>query len=49
MHRHIKKIIMHKGTELQPWECLMKILEAVSDMDGYKDIAFFHHLMIEKR
>jgi len=20
----------------------------VSDMDGYKDVAFFHHLMIEK-
>ena len=44
-------------TDLQPWECLMKrmvckmveIEMRVSDMNGYKDIAFFHHLMIEKR
>lgn len=32
------------------WQDKMVEIEMrVSDMDGYKDIAFFHHLMIEKR
>lgn len=38
---------IHKDAD---WQGKMVEIEMrVSDMDGYKDIAFFHHLMIEKR
>ena len=38
---------IHKDTD---WQDKMAEIEMrVSDMDEYKDIAFFHHLMIEKR
>ncbi len=38
---------IHKDVD---WQGKMVEIEMrVSDMDGYKDIAFFHHLMIEKR
>ena len=38
---------IHKDAEWQ--DRMVEIEMRVSDMDGYKDIAFFHHLMIEKR
>lgn len=38
---------IHKDAEWQ--DKMVEIEMRVSDMDGYKDIAFFHHLMIEKR
>lgn len=38
---------IHKDTDWQ--EKMVEIEMRVSDMDGYKDIAFFHHLMLEKR
>ncbi len=38
---------IHKDADWQ--EKMMEIEMRVSDMDGYKDIAFFHHLIIEKR
>ena len=38
---------IHKDTDWQ--DKMVEIEMRVSDMDGYKDIAFFHHLMIEKR
>ena len=38
---------IHKDAD---WQDEMAEIEMrVSDMDGYKDIAFFHHLIIEKR
>lgn len=38
---------IHKDAD---WQDKMEEIELrVCDMDGYKDIAFFHHLMIEKR
>lgn len=38
---------IHKDAD---WQDKMAEIEMrVSDMDGYKDIAFFHHLIIEKR
>lgn len=38
---------IHKETDWQ--DNMVEIEMRVSDMEGYKDIAFFHHLMIEKR
>lgn len=38
---------IHKDTDWQ--DKMVEIEMRVSDMDGYKDIAFFHHLMIEMR
>lgn len=38
---------IHKDVDWQ--DKMVEIEMRVSDMDGYKDIAFFHHLMIEKR
>lgn len=38
---------IHKDADWQ--EKMLEIEMRVSDMDGYKDIAFFHHLMIEKK
>lgn len=38
---------IYKDTDWQ--DKMVEIEMRVSDMDGYKDIAFFHHLMIEKR
>lgn len=38
---------IHKEADWQ--DKMVEIEMRVSDMDGYKDIAFFHHLMIEKR
>ena len=38
---------IHKEVDWQ--DKMVEIEMQVSDMDGYKDIAFFHHLMIEKR
>ncbi len=38
---------IHKDVDWQ--DKMLEIEMRVSDMDGYKDIAFFHHLMIEKR
>ena len=38
---------IHKDTDWQ--DKMVEIELRVSDMDGYKDIAFFHHLTIEKR
>lgn len=38
---------IHKDADWQ--DKMIDIEMRVSDMDGYKDIAFFHHLMIEKR
>lgn len=38
---------IHKAADWQ--DKMVEIEMRVSDMDGYKDIAFFHHLMIEKR
>ena len=38
---------IHKDADWQ--EKMVEIEMRVSDMDGYKDIAFFHHLMLEKR
>lgn len=44
----MKRIVWkHKDTDWQ--EKMVEIEMRVSDMDGYKDIAFFHHLMLEKR
>lgn len=37
---------IHKDADWQ--EKMVEIELRVSDMDGYKDIAFFHHLFIEK-
>lgn len=37
---------IHKDVDWQ--DKMVEIEMRVSDMDGYKDIAFFHHLMIEK-
>lgn len=38
---------IHKDAD---WQDKMTEIEMrVSDMDGYKDVAFFHHLIIEKR
>ena len=34
---------------LETGEHIVEIEMRVSDMDGYKDIAFFHHWAIEKR
>lgn len=38
---------IHKNADWQ--DKMVEIEMRVSDMGGYKDIAFFHHLMIEKR
>ncbi len=38
---------IHKDADWQ--DKMVEIELRVSNMDGYKDIAFFHHLMIEKR
>ena len=38
---------IHKAADWQGK--MMEIEMRVSDMDGYKDIAFFHHLIIEKK
>ena len=38
---------VHKDFDWQ--DKMVDIEMRVSDMDGYKDIAFFHHLIIEKR
>ena len=38
---------IHKDADLQ--DKMVEIEMRVSDMNGYKDIAFFHHLMFEKR
>ncbi len=38
---------IHKDAEWQ--DKMMEIEMRVSDLDGYKDIAFFHHLMIKKK
>ena len=38
---------MHKDADWQ--NKMVEIEMRVSDMDEYKDIAFFHHFMIEKR
>lgn len=38
---------IHKDADWQ--DKMVEIEMRVSDMDGYKDIAFFHHLIIEKR
>lgn len=38
---------IHKEAEWQ--DKMVEIEMRVSDMDEYKDVAFFHHLMIEKR
>ncbi len=38
---------IHKDADWQ--DKMVEIEMRVSDMDGYKEIAFFHHLMIEKR
>ena len=38
---------IHKDADWQ--DKMVEIEMRVSDMDGYKDIAFFHHLMIEKK
>ena len=38
---------IHKDADWQ--EKMVEIEMRVSDMDGYKDVAFFHHMMIEKR
>ena len=38
---------IHKNADWQ--DKMVDIEMRVSDMDGYKEIAFFHHLMIEKR
>ena len=38
---------IHKDAEWQ--EKMVDVEMRVSDMDGYKDIAFFHHLLIEKK
>ena len=38
---------IHKDADWQ--DKMVEIEMRVSDMDGYKDIVFFHHLMIEKR
>ena len=44
---------MHQNQEIHKdadWQDKMVEIEMrVSDMNGYKDIAFFHHLMFEKR
>lgn len=37
---------IHKDADWQ--DKMVEIEMRVSDMDGYKDIAFFHHMMIEK-
>lgn len=38
---------IHKDIDWQ--DKMVEIEMRVSDIDGYKDIAFFHHLMLEKR
>lgn len=38
---------IHKGTDWQ--DKIVEIEMRVSDMEGYKDIAFFHHMIMEKR
>lgn len=38
---------IHKDADWQ--DKMVEIEMRVSDMDGYKDIAFFHHLTIEKK
>lgn len=38
---------IHKDADWQ--DKMVEIEMRVSDMNGYKDIAFFHHLMFEKR
>lgn len=38
---------IHKDADWQ--DKMVEIEMRVSDMDGYKDIAFFHHIMLEKR
>ncbi len=38
---------IHKNIDWQ--DKMMEIEMRVSDMDGFRDIAFFHHMMIEKR
>ena len=38
---------IHKDADWQ--DKMVEIEMRVSDMDGYKEIAFFHHLIIEKR
>ena len=38
---------IHKDADWQ--DKMVEIEMRVSDMDGYKDIAFFHHLIIEKK
>ena len=38
---------IHTDTDWQ--DKMVEIEMRVSDMDGYKEIAFFHHLIIEKR
>lgn len=38
---------IHKDADWQDKK--VEIEMRVSEMDGYKDIAFFHHFIIEKR
>lgn len=38
---------IHKNADWQ--NKMVEVEMRVTDMDGYRDIAFFHHLMIEKR
>lgn len=38
---------IHKDADWQ--DKMVEIEMRVSDMDGYKDVAFFHHLLIEKK
>ena len=38
---------IHKDADWQ--DKMVEIEMRVSDMDGYKDVAFFHHLIIEKK
>lgn len=38
---------IHKDADWQ--DKMVEIEMRVSDMNGYKDIAFFHHLMFEER
>ncbi len=41
--------LLYEKQGLEKQDKMVEIEMRVSDMDGYKDIAFFHHLMIEKR
>ena len=41
--------LLYEKQGLEKQVKMVEIEMRVSDMDGYKNIAFFHHLMIEKR